>query len=77
MPQWFSKMSVISDPLESAAHAVNVPVKSRKPGVFSFIVAALHASRQRQAHQILRRCEHLIAPAAHVHELKQNSGDQR
>jgi hypothetical protein len=53
-----------------------LPVKSRKWGVISLIVAALHASRRRQARQILRRYEHLIAPAAQGDGLKQNSGGQ-
>jgi hypothetical protein len=69
-------MSTISHRAEPAPHASRSLVKPKSPGIFAFIMAALHMSRRRQAARVLRQYEHLIARSAQraPHELNQNSG---
>jgi hypothetical protein len=44
-----------------------LPQLMEKHSVFSFIMSALHASRQLRAIRVLRQYEHLVAPALAPH----------
>ena len=57
------------------SHASERHLENEERGIFAFIMAALHASRQLQARRVLRRYDHLIAGAQERirHELKQIS----
>ncbi|WP_441234909.1 hypothetical protein [Bradyrhizobium sp. 930_D9_N1_4] len=49
-------MSIIST-MSATASETSEP---ETPGIFAFIMSALHASRRRQASRIMRQCEHLL-----------------
>jgi hypothetical protein len=72
-------MSSISYRSEPVAGISDLRPKTEKSGIFAFVTKALHASRQLQANRILRRSQHLLAPAAHgiPHTSTQKQGGQQ
>jgi hypothetical protein len=69
-------MSIISYPSEPAPHESDLVVEPERPGIFAFIMSAMHSSRRHQASRILRQYEPLIERKLRGHRMLVNKPAQ-